>query len=96
MSEGDTRLYELLGDIRAEVGRMAERSEQSAEKLDRIHNRLSGYEMRLRTLESTADKGKGALKLVLWIGGVAAGLATLFAALGEWVANAARSIGKGG
>ncbi|MFW6027794.1 MAG: hypothetical protein ACOC91_03205 [bacterium] len=96
MSDGDARLYELLGDIRADVGRMAERGEQNAEKLDRIDNRLTGYEKRLRTLESIADKGRGALKLILWIGGAATGLATMFLLLGEWIVNTARSIGKGG
>lgn len=96
MSDGDARLYELLGRIRADVGRIAERSEQNAEKLDRIHSRLTAYEDRLRTLESIADKGRGALKLILWIGGAATGLVTIFVVLGEWVTNAARSIGKGG
>lgn len=92
----DARLYELLGDIRAEVGQIAGRSEHSTKMLDRIDNRLTRYERRLRTLESIADKGRGALKLALWAGGAAAGLAAMLAMLAEWVANTARSLGKGG
>jgi hypothetical protein len=88
----EARLLKELGELKGMVGRIGEKSEENSRKLDGIGNCLKAHDERLRKLERVADKGTGALKAVLWIGGGVLTIISLAAA----VARAAGWSGKGG
>ena len=94
-SELLAQLVSDVGDIKGQVAVSIEKSEENSRKLDGVNRRLDHHSGRLGALEKAASTGRGALKALLWAGGVLVTLAGLAVAAGKLAVQAARAMGKG-
>lgn len=70
------RKLEGLGDVRDRLARIEEREKQRDEALEKLTKAADG-------LTETVNKGRGAVKIVAFTGGIVA----FFATQGDWIAD---------